>query len=185
MEDQSIIDLYLKREESAIEQTAQKYGAYCFSIANGILHNEEDAQESVNDTWFKTWKSIPPTIPKYLRIYLGKITRNISFDKYRANHSAKRGDGEIPMILDELAEVVSGSDNVEASYERKELIEAINGYLGTLSKRDCNVFVRRYFYGDTTKHIAKLYELKESNVLMILSRVRKKLQEYLVKKEFL
>ncbi len=185
MEDQQIIQLFCDRQENAIEKTAEKYGNFCFAIANNILHNREDSEESVNDTWMKAWMSIPPTIPAYLRVFLGKITRNLAFDKYRASHSAKRGNGEVNLILDELEEVIMGSDSVEAQYERKELVEAINKYLHTLSERDSNVFVRRYFFAETTGQIAKRYELKESNVLMILSRTRKKLQTYLMQEELI
>jgi len=179
MEDQKIIELYTKRNETAIEKTAEKYGKYCFTIANNILHSLEDSEECVNDTWMKAWNSIPPAVPTYLRVFLGKITRNLSLDKYRFNHSEKRGGGEIGLVLEELEEVVAGKDSVEVCYERKELVQAINAYLHTLSERDCNVFIRRYFFAEEVKVIAKRYRLKESNVLMILSRTRKKLQKHL------
>ena len=185
MEDQKIIELYLNRKETAIEKTSEKYGQYCFSIANNVLHSKEDSEECVNDTWMKTWNSIPPTIPTYLRVFLGKITRNLSFDKYRFLHSEKRGSGEIGLVLDELEEVIAGRNSVEALYEQKELIEAINTYLHTLSERDCNVFIRRYFFAEDAKTIAQRYDLKESNVQMILSRTRKKLQQHLKEEELL
>lgn len=185
MEDKQIIELYNKREETAIEQTAEKYGKYCFSIANNILHNDEDSEECVNDTWLKAWNAIPPTVPMYLRVFLGKITRNLSFDKYRASHSESRGGGEFPVVLDELAEVVAGSYDVEKQYEQKELVKAINTYLKKLPERDCNIFIRRYFYAEETGKIAKRYGIKESNVLMILSRTRKKLHTFLKKEDFI
>jgi len=182
LEDKQIIELYCNRSENAIEKTAEKYGKFCFGIANNILQNREDTEECVNDTWMKAWLSIPPTIPDCLRIFLGKITRNLSFDKYRANHSAKRGGGEINLVLEELEEVI-GNSSVEAQLEGKMLTEAINTYLYKLPERDCNVFIRRYFFAETTSEIAKRYDLKESNVLMILSRTRKKLQAYLIQEE--
>lgn len=183
MEDKQIIGLFFDRNESAIEKTAEKYGKFCFAIANNVLRNREDSEECVNDTWMKAWGSIPPTIPECLRIFLGKITRNLSFDKYRASHSAKRGGGEMALVLDELEEVVAGSSSVEAQLEEKMLVEAINTYLHKLPERECNVFIRRYFFAETTAQIAKRYDLKESNVLMILSRTRKKLQTYLIQEE--
>ena len=185
MEDKAIIELYNQREESALEKTAEKYGTYCFSIANNILHNHEDSEECVNDTWLKAWNAIPPTVPTYLRIFLGKITRNLSFDKYRFNHSVSRGGGEFPVVLDELEEIVAGSEDVEIQYEQKELVEAINKYLKCLPERECNIFIRRYFYAEKTTQIAKRYDLKESNVLMILSRTRKKLHTFLKEEDFI
>ena len=185
MEDKEIIELYNRREETAISCTAEKYGTYCFSIANNILHSHEDSEECVNDTWMKAWNAIPPTVPTYLRVFLGKITRNLSFDKYRASHSESRGGGQMAVVLDELEEIVAGSSDVEAHYEQKELVEAINTYLKKLPERECNIFVRRYFYAEETSDIAKRYQLKESNVLMILSRTRKKLRTFLKEEDFL
>lgn len=184
MEDKQIIELFCNRSEHAIEKTEEKYGKFCFAIANNILHNREDAEECVNDTWMKAWQSIPPIIPDCLRVFLGKITRNLSFDIYRAGHSAKRGGGEMNLVLEELEEVI-GNSSVEARMEGKVLIETINTYLHKLPERDCNVFVRRYFFAETTAQIAKRYDIKESNVLMILSRTRKKLQAYLIQEELL
>ena len=184
MEDKEIIDLFCKRHEKAIECIAEKYHKYCFTIANNILSNQEDSEECVNDTWFKVWQSIPPTIPVYLRVFVGKIVRNLSFDRYRANHSAKRGGGEMALVLDELSDVIAGSDDVEVEYERKELVAAINEFLYSVSERDRDIFVRRYFYVETTDKIAKSHDISEKNALMILSRTRNKLRTYLTEKEF-
>ena len=183
MEDKQIIVLFCNRSEKALIKTEEKYGKYCMTIANNILRNREDSEECVNDTWIRAWQSIPPTIPDCLRIFLGKITRNLAFDRCRTNHSAKRGGGEINLVLEELEEVVAGKDDIEIQLEEKMLVEAINTYLYKLPERECNVFIRRYFFAETTAQIAKRYDLKESNVLMILSRTRKKLQAYLVQEE--
>lgn len=83
MEDKEIINLYLSRNESAITVTMNKYDKYCYSIAYSILNNQEDSEECVNDTWMKVWKAIPPQIPNCFRAFIGKITRNLSFDKYK------------------------------------------------------------------------------------------------------
>ena len=185
MEDKQIIQLFCDRCEDAISCIAEKYDKYCFSIAHNILSDREDAEECVNDTWLKVWNSIPPTMPTYLRVFVGKIVRNLSFDKYRASHSVKRGGGEMPVVLDELAEVIAGSDDVEAEYERKELVETINEFLYSVSDRDRDIFVRRYFYVEDTERIARSHDITEKNVLMILSRVRSKLRTYLSEREYI
>lgn len=113
MDDAKIVQLYLDRDERAIPITADKYGKYCTSIANNILGNIEDAKECVNDTYYNTWNSIPPHRPKMLSTFLGKITRNLAFNRYKHNTADKRGSGEMPAVLDELADCVSGNVNVE------------------------------------------------------------------------
>lgn len=122
MEDREIVNLYWERNSNAIKETASKYGGYCKAIAKNILGNNEDAEECVNDTYLNTWNSIPPNRPNVLSTYLGKITRNLSFDRFRHRHADKRGGGEIELVLDELGECVSGADSVEQEVEKKELI---------------------------------------------------------------
>lgn len=81
MEDQQIIDLYWSRSETAIAETDRKYGKYCYSIAYNILTNNEDAEESVSDTYMAAWTSMPPKRPSILAAFLGKITRHLSIDR--------------------------------------------------------------------------------------------------------
>lgn len=80
MEDQRILDLYWRRSEAAISETADKYGGYCHFIAYNILRNDEDSEECVNDTYLRAWEAIPPRRPNNLAVFLGKITRNLSLD---------------------------------------------------------------------------------------------------------
>lgn len=145
MEDREIVNLYWERNSNAIKETASKYGGYCKAIAKNILGNNEDAEECVNDIYLNTWNSIPPNRPNVLSTYLGKITRNLSFDRFRHRHADKRGGGEIELVLDELGECVSGADSVEQEVGKKELIRAINSFLDTLSQEKCNIFLCRYW----------------------------------------
>ena len=185
MEDNQIIELFWQRDESAITETGRKYGAYCRTIANNILQNNEDAEECVNDTWLKAWNSIPPARPASLKAYLGKITRNLALDKAAAASAQKRGGGEYTLALDELAECIADGSDIEQAYEEKELKEYIFKFLRTLPERERNLFVRRYFFVDTVKEIAAKYALTENNVMVILSRTRKQLKSKLMKEGFI
>lgn len=181
MEDSQIIALYWQKNEDAIIESNRQYGAYCFKIANNILYNPEDAEECVNDTWFHVWNAIPPKRPQKLAIFLAKITRNLAFNRFNARIAKKRGSGEIAFVLDELAECLPSDSNVENEYETKELGQHVQWFVRTLSERDANVFVRRYFFTDSVKDIAERYGLTENNIMVILSRTRKKLKKYLMK----
>ena len=179
MEDREIVNLYWERNSNAIKETASKYGGYCKAIAKNILGNNEDAEECVNDTYLNTWNSIPPNRPNVLPTYLGKITRNLSFDRFRQRHADKRGGGEIELVLDELGECVSGADSVEQKVEKKELIRAINSFLDTLSQEKCNIFLCRYWYAIPVSEIATRFGMSEGNVSVTLTRIRIKLKNYL------
>lgn len=184
MEDSKIVELYWQKNENAIKETNSKYGAYCFSIADNILHNKEDSEECVNDTWLNAWNAMPPQKPTKLQMFLAKITRNLSFNRFNARSAEKRGGGEIVLVLDELAECLAGESDVTSEYEAKELGQCIRRFVRSLPERDSNVFVRRYFFTEPVAEIAKKYGLTENNVMVILSRTRTKLKTYLIKEGF-
>ena len=184
MEDKDIVDLYWQRNENAIKETSSKYGNYCKSIANNILQNNEDSEECVNDTYLRAWNSIPPHRPAFLSVFLGKITRHLSFDKLRYKNADKRGGGEIYIVLDELAECVSGNESADEELERKELIKVINDFLETMSKEKCNIFLCRYWYAYPVSKIAKQFGMTENQVSVVLNRTRRKLKEYLTERGY-
>lgn len=176
MEDTQIIDLYWQRSEQAIAETDGKYGGYCYSIAYNILTNNEDAEESVSDTYMAAWNTMPPRKPAILATFLGKITRRLSIDRWRERHSSKRGGGELPLALDELEDCVAGRETVELTYERKRFARAFNGFLDALPETERRVFLCRYWYLDPIGQIAAKFGFTESKVASMLHRTRKKLR---------
>ena len=184
MEDEKIIELYWGRDREAITETNKKYGAYCMTVANNILQNREDSEECVNDTYFKVWNAIPPTRPKIFSAFLGKITRNLAFNRYRRDTAEKRGGGEMPLILDELSELVSGKDDVENAVELGELKADLNIFLKGLPHDKRNIFIRRYWYCDSVNQIAKRYGMTEGTVSTSLMRLRKRLRGFLTERGF-
>uniref|UniRef100_UPI004055C553 RNA polymerase sigma factor n=1 Tax=Acetatifactor sp. TaxID=1872090 RepID=UPI004055C553 len=126
MDDKAIVELYFARSEKAISETANKYGGYCYSIANNILSNKEDSEESVNDTYLAAWNNMPPRHPSVLATFLGKITRYISLDRWKSRSAYKRGGGEVTLALEELDEFLSSGESTEEVVEKKELIRSIN-----------------------------------------------------------
>ena len=184
MDDERIVQLYWERNESAIDESARKYGAYCASIARNILLNPADAEECVNDTWLHAWNAMPPHRPSVLSAFLGKITRNLSFDRYRLLHREKRGGYQIDAVLDELAECVSGTDEPEKRREGQELKEEINRFLLKLPEDKRCMFILRYWYADSISEIANRMKTSENHVSVSLSRVRTKLKAHLIERGF-
>lgn len=184
MDDNGIIRLYWDRNDQAISVTSEKYGRYCRSIAKNILNNDEDAEECVNDTYLNAWNSMPEHWPEQLSTFLGKITRNLSFNKYKHNCAEKRGGGETALVLDELADCVSGTGSVEQVIDRRELVMAINSFVRNLSTEKRNMFVRRYWYADPVSKIAKDCGMLQGSVSKALERTRKQLKAYLTERGF-
>lgn len=185
MEDSKIIDLYWERDEKAISATASKYGSYCRYIAYNILHNQEDTDECVNDTYLGAWNAMPPHRPHMLRTFLGRITRCVSLKKWRDSHRDKRGGDEVSLVLEELSECVPSNLSVEDSVIAAELSEQINRFLGTLSLTERQVFLCRYWYLDPIDKISTNFCFSGSKVKSMLHRTRAKLLAYLEKEGIL
>ena len=183
MEDKQIVELYLERSETAIAETEKKYGRYCHYIAYQILYNDEDAEQVVNDTYLKTWNTIPPQRPDPLKSYVGMISRQLALNAYEKQHAQKRG-GQIPLVLDELSECIPDNSNNADIGDNIALSDALDRFLRSLPQHTRNIFVRRYFYISSVAEIAKDFSLKESNVTMNLLRTRKKLAQFLKREGF-
>ena len=181
MLDEEIIDLYNKRDESAIDETAKKYGAYCHKIAYNILFDVFETEECVNDTYMRTWNAIPPSIPKIFSAFLAKITRNLAIDKYNSAKAKKRGN--LPESLDELSEVI-GENNISERLELSELGAAISRFLYGEKELSRRLFVKRYFFEEKIESIAKEHGLTSASVKVTLHRMRKRLSEFLKKEGF-
>lgn len=181
MDDHQIIELYWLRLEAAITETAKKYSAYCRTIAYGILRNAEDTEECLNDTWLRAWNAIPPGRPVCLAAFLGKITRNLSFDTFKKYHAKKRNAGEMPLVLEELEHCIPFSDPVSQAADYQLLIECLEQFLHALPKERRQLFLLRYWYVMSIKDIGRQLHLTESQITTSLFRLRKELKLYLEK----
>lgn len=181
MEDSAIIALYWQRNESAIAVTAEKYGGYCGHIAQGILPSREDVEECLSDTWLGAWNAMPPHRPGRLALFLGKITRSLAFDRYRAATAQKRGGGQLPLALEELTACVPTVPGADRAVEDRELTRLLDQFLRSLPPRDSSIFLRRYWYAEPLADIARRYGMKPNTVKTCLYRSREKLRRYLEK----
>ena len=182
--DEEIVALYWSRNEEAIRQTADTLGHYCYTVAYNILGNTEDAEEGVNDTYLALWNAIPPARPASLKHFVTRILRNLALNRYKEQNRDKRGGGQVPLALEELSEVVSDTEDIPADYAKKELLKSISVFLRGCSARDRGIFLDRYVRLESTEALSARYRVKEAQVLLILSRTRKKLKAYLEKEGY-
>ena len=181
MDDGDIIALYWARDERAIQETSLKYGRLCRSIAHSILSSSEDCEECVNDTLMKAWNAIPPQKPKKLSAFLGRITRNLSLNRFFKKTADKRGSGQTSAVLDELAECVSSGVTTEDISDNNTLRHVLNDFLSCLEPEKRIIFMQRYWYMMPVKAIAAEHSSTESRIKMILLRTRSELKEHLIK----
>lgn len=179
MEDSGIIALYWARDEQAVAETDARYGSLCRSISYNILRDRQDAEECVNDTYVQAWNTMPPQRPQSLGAFLSRITRNLSINVYRAKNALRRGGGQIPAVLDELTRCTG--DGPEAMMEAAELSRLLDQFLRNLPRRDCAIFLRRYWYAETVEEIAHACGFPIGSVKSSLFRSRRKLKVWLEK----
>lgn len=183
MEDSQIISLFFERDETAILATAKKYGAFCHSIALNILSINADADECVNDTYFKAWNSIPPQKPDKLGAWLGKVTRNIALDFWKKNHRKKRYAG-MEQLLEELEDCIPTSVTVEREIDEHELSEVLNTWLASLSQNDRIFFMRRYWNGETVTALAQEKGISPASMAKRMHKLRQNLKLKLEKEGY-
>jgi len=183
MDDPKIIDLFFARDELALDETKRKYGQRLFRSAMNILHNTQDAEECMSDTLLKAWEVIPPNRPVMFGAFLAKIARNLSINKWKAKSAARRGGGEVDLMLSELEDCIpAAKDNTpETQYEAQQTTQAINAFLASIEQTARVAFVLRYFHGESIRHICERFNMSESKVKSLLFRVRKKLAAHLEK----
>ena len=184
MEDSKIIDQLFDRTESALTEVQNKYGRLCYKLAYNILGNASDTEECVNDAYLGLWNSIPPNRPESLRAYLCRIVRNLSLKKYQYNSAAKR-NSSMDVALEELEGCLNSSMDVEKQIVEKELSGEIEKFMSQLKQTDRVIFMRRYYFMDSYADIAAATGMTEKNVSVKLTRIRKKLRDYLVQQNYL
>lgn len=181
MTDADIVALYWARDEQAIAQTAQKFGAYCRKIAMNLLGSQEDAEECENDTWMAAWNSMPQNRPDKLAPYLGRITRNLALDLRERQNAKKRGGGQTETVLEELEFCLPRRPHRAGGRKRRNSPLHQLRFCRSQPEQARNIFIRRYWYCDATADLAKRYGIGESKVRVTLHRMRTKLKAYLEK----
>ncbi len=196
LEDSGIIELFFKRDEAAVVSCREKYGAMLRRIAYGILGSREDSEECENDTYLRTWNHIPPEKPVSLSAYLGRIVRNLALNYVEKKNASKRCGNtllfsELEQMLpgneketgsgNFLWEAVAARDSISDSIDEKVLTELIEKWLRGLEREERILFVRRYWYGDDIKVLARKYMTTPGKLSSRLFRLRERLRGYLEK----
>ena len=187
VDDEIIIDLYWQRDENAILETDRKYGKYLYVIAYNILRDSMDCEECLNDTYLGTWNAIPPERPSPLQVFLSKIMRNTALARYRKNTADKRVPSEMTVALEELEKYMPYNDqtlSAEEEYYVYQLSRSLNDFLKSLPKKQCLIFICRYYCCDRISEIARLLGISERTVYRELGDVKEKLKKHLEKEGY-
>ena len=179
MKDEAILTMFARKEEDAIVILQKEYGAYCQKIASAILSCPEDSEECLTDVWNQRWQTLTERRPEKLKAYLVALTRNAAKRRYDQMTAEKRGGTETSLVLEELSECIAGGETPVELLLGKALGDETNRFLKALPARQRDVFLRRYYFSDSTAEIARRFRLREDHMLVLLSRTRKKLRQHL------
>lgn len=183
MDDRKILKLLLARSEEAIEAMTRRFGQRLTQTARHILGDWREAEENVNDTYLAVWNAVPPREPDPLSGFVYKTGRNLALKRLRRNNAQCR-DGSYDVSLEELEGSISGF-SLEDELDARMLGQAIDRYLTTLPKLSRILFLRRYWFGDSPREIARHFDMSETSVRTRLHRVRAGLRTYLIKEELI
>ena len=172
--EETIKKLLYDRDPAALAALQAEYTRYCAAIAGGILADGADVEEVVADVWMQVWTSIPPNAPEHLRLYVGRIARNLALNRLEYRNAGKRAAPP----LEELETVTP-----DRSLERQVLRDALEAFLRQQKPRHRQMFLRRYWYGDDVSEIAARFGCSKATVTGVLFRLRQKLKACLEKED--
>ena len=173
MTESTIIELLLARDPGALTALQTEYARYCAAIAGGLLSDPADVEEVVADVWMQVWTSIPPNQPEHLRLYVGRIARNLALNRLEYHSAGKRA-----APLEELAALTP-----DRNLERQALKDALERFLRQQKPEHRQMFLRRYWYGDSIEELTARFGCTKARATGILFRLRRKLRETLEKED--
>ena len=179
MDDNEMIQLFFSRSEKAIAEMNNQYGKLCHTLAFNILKNRQDAEECVNDAYLGVWNTIPPKRPNSLMAYLCSLVRNLSVNRRKYNTAEKRKTN-YDLCFEEI-ELYFGTTELTEKITEKELTGYIELFLDSLTVQERFIFVRRFWYLDSYKAIAKATGLKEGALRVKMTRLKALLKKKLNK----
>lgn len=183
MNDQEIVALLLNGEEAGLVTLAKKYEKLILYIINTILgSNRRDAEECLNDTYMKIWRNIEQydLTKSSLKTYVKVIARNTAVNRLR-DLSRKEKD-LIALDYPEAASKYMMEDkSPEDQIVFKEDVNRLQFYLEKLNRKDRELVIRKYFYMQSSKQIARKMSSTVNAVDSKLSRLRVNMRKELGK----
>ena len=161
-------------DQQALEEIMRRYSGYVTVIVRGVIGTamtDDDLEEAVSDVFFTLWKNREKVQPEKLRPYLASIARSRGKNKLRELRQSE------PLEQDLLELPEHGP---EAALTLSQQREALYAALSALSERDREVFIRHYYYYESTAAISKATGLKRETVKTILKSGRQKLKKKLM-----
>ena len=185
MSDGEIMDLYFERNERAIKETDAKYRTRLLYLARNIVHDAQDAEEVLNDTYVRVWNSIPPARPDSFEAFVLSIMRRTAINRYKAARRQKRVPAELVSSLSDLDDMLSDGDSFHSEQQARELGDLLTAFTNTLSDRRAYIFMSRYYLSRPIDEIAQKLGCSKSTVNKEIAAIKQDLRQLLESEGYL
>ncbi len=178
LELKDIIDKIKSGDKAAFKELVEQQQQYAFSLAFRILCNEEDARDTVQDSFIKIWRNIKSYNPKMkFTTWIYKIVTNSAIDRLR---SAKRFS---QVNLEDVSEILDkmNHQDLQVQLDNQEMGQLIHLIADELPEKQRMVFVLRDIQGVNSSEVVEILGQKETSVKSNLYHARKFIREKLEK----
>lgn len=179
MTDNQLLQQLQSQYPASIELLMQKYHRYVYTVVANVLGargTHEDIEELVQDTFYAVW-SHAGAIRGNLKAYLSTSARN------KAKSWLQR-QRELPMALDTV-EIPDAIASLDAVAQHVELNRILMRAIDQMRPKDREIFLRFYFYMQTTEEIAARLNISANAVRVRLTRGRAVLKKTFDKEDWL
>ncbi len=177
MTDGQILKRMKDGNQEGLEQMIARYSRYIRAIILNMLGDSgaADAEELISDTFLAAWNHAENIQPGKLKAYLCVTARNRAKDFLRSRRP-------LAMDIDEL-ELPDGGDTLDEEMIRQERARLVRKAIRGMKPRDREIFLRYYYYLQSTDQISKIMGVPPGTVRSCLSRGREQLKKTLGKED--
>jgi len=178
MNEDTLLRALQQKDSAAMNRIINKYARLLWPIADAILKNagsEQDVEECVADAFIQLWEH-PEKVDTgrgCLKSYLCILVRSRAIDRYRTltRH-----------VTVSLEDVVLSEEFGVPEYLRRQAIQELRTALNTLEEPAREILLRRYYYEQKPREIARALDLPVKQVDNILYRAKRQLRTILTEK---
>lgn len=166
-----------KRNLLALEFLVERYGNLILKVAYSVLNDRETSMECMNDVLLRVWDNIESFKGEESKFttWLIVITKRIAIDELR-----KKANKQNNIPLEEF--IISDESDLQKQLESNITREKILKEINSMEEINKQIFIRRFFMGESIKDISSKLGISKSAVANRILRGKSKL-EYLFKEE--
>lgn len=182
LSDSELLFLFRTKPEKALDKMINIFAGLVYTIASDklcLICSKEDIEECVSDVFYEVYRhrEIIDLQKGSIKAFISVVAKRKAIDIYR---SLKNKNSKVVSLEDILYEnTVQDNAHVEQAITEKEWQATIIKELKALGEPDSEIFIRKYYFGQSTKLIAKALGIKENTIDKRVSRGLVKLREVL------